>query len=108
MRYLKFSLLFLLASCAASKDEISFGKAFSYCTTLFSYWLWIIIASALAIGGGIVLYKQYKKNASWEVGYSVILFVLVALFAAAWLYLPAEIAANTTPEQAARGVYIGR
>lgn len=87
-------------------DNISFGQAFSYCSTLTGYWVWVIIAVAAAIGIGIYLYKNYQKTQEWSGGKGVILMVCLALILCSILIPPANVAANTTVEQAARGVYI--
>jgi len=40
-------------------------------------------------------------------GRTIVLFVLMALLMTALMVRPSEVAANTTVEQAARGVFIG-
>lgn len=107
--FLLISTLFI-ASCkdgTQPNDNISFGHAFRYCTSLFWYWFWVVIAVVLG-GGGIYfgLWRNYQKKQDWSGGHSVVLFIIVALIFAAFLATPASVAANTTVEQAARGVYI--
>lgn len=110
MKYLLFILCsFVLFSCdshSAPNDNISFGQSWSYAWTLPGYYIWVIIA---VIGGAIAGYflkKDYEKKGGWSGGHTAILVVIVVGLAAALLAAPASIAANTTVEQAARGVYI--
>lgn len=88
-------------------DNISLGQAFAHVSQSTSYWVWLIIASCLSIGVFVVLIKKYK-NGDLE-GKDVAKFGAIALviFLFALLMRPCEVAANTTKEQAARGVYIG-
>ena len=87
-------------------ENISILEAFKHCASTGSYWLWIAIAVVIFIGGGIGLKKSYDKE-GWSTGKNFVLFVLIALLLSSILATPADIAANTTKEQAARGVYIG-
>jgi hypothetical protein len=87
-------------------ENISILEAFKHCASTGSYWLWIAIAVVIFIGGFIGLKKSYDKE-GWSTGKNFVLFVLIALLLSSILARPADIAANTTKEQAARGVYIG-
>ena len=87
-------------------EQISLIEAMKHCATTGSYWLWIAIATTIFIGGCIVIKKLYNKGNAGA-GINLILFVLVALLISSVLHRPLEISANTTKEQAARGVYIG-
>ena len=87
-------------------ENISILEAFKHCADTGSYWLWLAIAIIITIGGCIGLKKSYDKD-GWSTGKNFALFVIVALLLFAILYRPAEIAANTTKEQAARDVFIG-
>lgn len=87
--------------------EISLSEAFSYCLTQPSYVVWLIIGVVISAAAIYFALRSYQKNQDftgfqlgcWIVGVCVFLFSL--------LYRPTKIKANTTPEQAARGVYIG-
>lgn len=96
----------LLMSCGGAgvdpSDNITFGQAFSKVSRSFSYWLWIVIACLpLVVYLGITLWGKVEEFKL------PILFVLVAVLLIAIFMRPCEVAANTTVEQAARGVYIG-
>ena len=87
-------------------DNISILEAFKHCASTGSYWIWLVIGVVIFIGGSIGLKKSYDKE-GWSTGKNYILFALIALLLSSILARPADIAANTTKEQAARGVYIG-
>lgn len=87
-------------------DNISFGQAWGYAATFGSYWLWLVLALLGCGAAGWFLQRNYSKSQNWSGGQTAIVVVLLALFLAALLATPASIAANTTVEQAARGVYI--
>jgi hypothetical protein len=99
---------FMLTSCDSHDkptDNISFGQAWGYSFGLGAYWIWLILAVAALLVGGYLLKKVHAAG-KWSGGHTAIVAVLVALVFAALLATPASIAANTTVEQAARGVYI--
>jgi uncharacterized membrane protein len=89
-------------------ENISFMEAWGHAASFFSYWAWLIPATLLMIFGYWRAYQLYQNEGGWKVAYSVALFVVTAIFAYALLATPAEVAANTTVDMAARGVYIGR
>lgn len=106
---LMFTGLLFLTSCdshSAPTDNISFGKAWSYAWTLPAYYIWVIIAVVGGALAGYFLKKDYEKKGGWNGLHTVIMIVIVVAFFAALLAAPAGIAANTTVEQASRGVYI--
>jgi formate-dependent nitrite reductase membrane component NrfD len=89
--------------------NISFGQALHYCAGTSSYWWGIVIVLFIAaILVAAVIYYQNKKGVEVNPVAKVIgaFAIVVAIFIAV-LGRPANIAANTTQEQAARGVYIG-
>jgi hypothetical protein len=111
MKYiLSIASLFLLASCGGAgekpTDNITFGQAWKYAWSLPAYWVWVVIALVGGIAVAYFLRKDYQKKQNWSGGHMGVLVVAVALILAAFLATPASIAANTTVEQAARGVYI--
>lgn len=104
-----------LMSCGSTTgnplvDKISFGQAWGHVVTFGSYWQWLglsfipVVAYALYLIGAWP-FKTINPNKDAEIS-GFIVFVCVALVAAALLIPPAECAANTTIEQAARGVFI--
>lgn len=100
--------LFMAGCDSHSKptDNISFGQAWGAAASHGSYWAWVIGAAIVCGGAAYVMIRNYKKTQDWGPGKNILLLVLLALFLVALLYPPAEIAANTTVEQASRGVYI--
>jgi hypothetical protein len=104
--FLLLGILCVFSSCEKGvnpNDPIGLSAAFSYCSTLTTYWVWAIVITIVC---GIALYefyKQYKKSGYFN---AWVLFALLVLLLAAWLYAPSEVAWNTTVEQAGRGTYI--
>lgn len=86
---------------------ISLGEAFKHCASTGSYWLWLTISLLIFCVGVLGLKKSYDQEGSWSSGKSFVLFLLVGILLTAILLRPTEISANTTKEQAARGVFIG-
>jgi tryptophan-rich sensory protein len=87
-------------------ENISFLEALKHCATTGSYWLWLIVGIVIFVAGVISLKVSYEKE-GWSSGKSGISLLLIAILLAAFAYRPSEISANTTKDQAARGVYIG-
>lgn len=89
-------------------QTISFGEALAYCASFSSYWIWIGAFVVALVAGLIIIEKMaMKANKSMD----TIKLVWVIIMGVIVLYLafknPANVAQNTTKEQAARGVYIG-
>jgi len=100
-----FTAMFLMSCGGAGQnpdDYITFGQAFSHVSKSFWYWFFIVLAILPPIGY-IAAYYMGKID---EVDLRL-LFALLALLLFAIFFRPCEVAANTTVEQAARGVYIG-
>lgn len=100
--------ILLLTSCGGTgiepTDNITWGTAFNHVAQSFGYWLWVFIAfTAVVVYVGLIT----KSKDGWNQSRVLVLFLFLALLMFAIMYLPSEIAANTTVEQAARGVYIG-
>ena len=87
-------------------ENISILEAFKHCASTGSYWLWLAIGVIIFIGGSIGLKKAYDKE-GWSTIKSFVLCILVGVLLSAILARPADIAANTTKEQAAKGIFIG-
>lgn len=82
-------------------DNITFGQAWGHVAKFASYWWWL--AGSIVPLAAYLLYLGFNKNSranSW------LLFGFIGLFLFALLMPPGECAANTTIEQAARGVFI--
>jgi cell division protein FtsW (lipid II flippase) len=88
-------------------ENISFGQALGYCFGTLSYIFWLLIGAGVLAAAIYVTLKKYRKEGTWYTGYTVALFVAVAIFFFTLPMRPAEIAANTTKEQFKRGVVIG-
>jgi hypothetical protein len=89
--------------------NISFGRALHYCASTSSYWSGIIIVLIVAaiLVAGVIVYQNKKGVEVNPVAKVIGAFAVVVAIFIAVLGRPANIAANTTQEQAARGVYIG-
>ena len=100
-----------LMSCGGNgqqpTDYITFGQAFKHVSQSFDYWIWIIPATLLLLGGGYKLVKGYSDGEIEGKTVGFYGFVLVAINLCTWLIRPCDVAANTTVEQMLRGVYIG-
>lgn len=95
------------ANTPGSKN-ISLGQAWTHVATVNSgsYWFWLSIATVVLIGAAIGIIK-YLQTGTFTLGVAGIAFAALFFFFAALLMRPAEVAANTSVDQAARGVYIG-
>jgi purine-cytosine permease-like protein len=87
-------------------ENITLGQAFSHCFGTTSYWIYLIIGIIIFLVGILGLKKSYDKQ-GWSPEKSLVLFLLLGILLTAILLRPTDIAANTTKEQAAKGVYIG-
>lgn len=85
---------------------ITWAQAFGHCASTSSYWICLVIGVILA---GVIGFFTIKNSQSggWKNGHSALLFLAIALAALSIVYRPGEIKVNTSPEQAARGVFIG-
>lgn len=83
---------------------ISLSHAFSHCASTGSYWLWIGICFLLVAGSFIFI--SVNKKLEQKAKYAFVIIPVILLFISIFLR-PVEVAANTTEDQAARGVYIG-
>lgn len=104
---LSIAILFLTA-CSGPvtyTDNISFGEAWAYVAGVTSYWVWVSLSAVLLVAGLYFLIKDYNKKGG-TILQVLIGLALLGVFAFALLSKPADVAANTTKEQAARGVYI--
>lgn len=86
--------------------EISIIEGFGHAMSFAGYWVWLAIALATVFCAWRFIVKPDTDANGWSLKHLLILFVAAALILSALLIAPAEIAANTTKEQAARGVYI--
>lgn len=85
---------------------ITWAQAFAHCASTGSYWICLIIGVVLAIVLTVLVIRNSTVN-GWKPAHSALLGVAIALAALSVVYRPGEIRVNTTPEQAARGVFIG-
>ena len=87
-------------------ETISIFKAFGEVMSHGSYWLWLFMALAVCAATYFFVLKEDIEKGGWTMYTILISFACIVLFFAALLIAPCEMAANTTVEQAARGVYI--
>lgn len=103
-------MAFFLMSCGGSgqhpEDFITWGQAFQHVSHSFGYWLFVVTTTLLL---AFVIAAVIKANKQGQDGANLSVFVFIALVLClcAWFIRPSEIAANTTVEQAARGIFIG-
>lgn len=87
-------------------ENITFWEALSYCATTPSYWVWLV--AILTVSGFTVRWLlKSNEEEGWSVGKTVLLAICLGAVLSAFLLRPLQISANTTKEQASRGVYIG-
>lgn len=87
--------------------EISLSEAFAYCLTQTSYVVWLIIAVVVSAGLIYLALRSYQKNQNFTFFQLGCWIAAVVFFMFALLYRPTDVKANTTPEQASKGIYIG-
>jgi hypothetical protein len=87
-------------------EYITLGEAFNHCFGTTSYWVYLALGVLIFLVGILGLKKSYDKE-GWGTGKSFVLFLLLGILLTSILLRPTDIAANTTKEQAVRGVYIG-
>ena len=86
------------------ETHITFNEAFKYCITQPTYWIWLALAIFF---GSLGISALRKTRIYWSLGHNFLLFVIIAIMTAAIFYRPIQVSANTTKEQAQKGVYIG-
>lgn len=90
------------------QEYISTWEAFLYCLTTTSYVVWLAIGFLVLIAGIVAIRTVLNDGTGWGAGNRILVMGLCILFFILTLIVrPSEISANTTKEQAARGVYIG-
>lgn len=102
-----FALMALPAiAMATGSPEISLSEAFAYCFSQPSY-VWTVISGTVLGLAFIVFAIKLQQNEDFTMKHIGLIAVGVIMILACWLARPTKVKANTTPEQAARGVYIG-
>lgn len=105
-----FAAMFLMSCGGAGKeptDLITFGTAMSHCFSTTSYIVWLVIGSAVLAVDVVYCLRKYNSGDLDSGAITWRIVIGLAIFLACLLARPAEIAANTTVEQAARGAWIG-
>lgn len=86
-------------------QPIGFSAGFAHCVHTGSYWLWLFFAVVIS---AILLYQVFfSKTEKTDVVKGVLIVVSAFILFIAIFMRPAEVGANTSKDQAARGVYIG-
>lgn len=97
-----------LMSCGGAgnlpSDNITWGTAFNHVSKSGSYWFFIAFITVIL---GLYIYGTQKKGDGWDGKAFLFAFLILAALMIAIFIRPSEVAANTTVEQAARGVWIG-
>lgn len=88
-------------------DLITFGTALRHCFTTTSYVIWLVFATIIIAADVYFSLKSYKNGNIDGKGFAWRILIGLAFFLACFLARPAEIAQNTTVDQAARGIWIG-
>lgn len=87
---------------------ISFGTAFAHCASTSSWWLSLGITVLILVALWIALEVEAKKaNFDPSNVEKVLLVVTVFAIGLALLMRPAEVAANTSIAEAAKGLWLG-
>jgi hypothetical protein len=97
--------MFLISCGGAGQkpdDYITFGQAWNHVSESGAYWVWVGISGALLLG--YILGVAFGKIEELKLP---LLGLLIGFLAFCLFMRPCEVAANTTVEQAARGVFIG-
>jgi len=89
--------------------NISFGQAMAHCAGTSSYWwgIAIVLIVSVILVVGVIIYQNKRGEEVYPLAKIIGGFAIVAAIFIAVFGRPANVAANTTQEQAARGVYIG-
>lgn len=88
-------------------ENISLFTAWGHVASTASYWVWLLIATAISTIIFAMVIKSVKKSSEFTIDKIFFLLIGVAIFLFALLMRPCEVAANTTKDQAARGIFIG-
>jgi uncharacterized membrane protein len=91
---------------ATETKMVSLGRAFGYCFSKGSYWISFIFGIVCLIAGLILGVKRYNTQADVDTLVLVFWGAGVVIFFMCLLLRPIAIHANTTEEQANRGVWI--
>lgn len=86
---------------------IPFSQAWMHVAHSPAYWIFIVIALVIA---AVIIYAFLKQNDSGSgvtTGGVIAFGVAIAIVLLAIVYRPGEVSANTSPSEAARGVFIG-
>jgi hypothetical protein len=93
-------------SGTAGSKNITIGQAFKHCASSISYWVWIAAAVAVAGAGWYGVVKSIQAS-GFSIGIGLLAFAVTMLLMLAIFMRPSEVAANTSVDQAAKGIYIG-
>jgi hypothetical protein len=88
--------------------SITFGQAWAHCASTGSYWTWLAIIVVLTIGA-IVGIKVWANKQNKDLDKYVLVAAIIGAMAIACAIFgrPAQVAANTSVNMAAKGHYLG-
>lgn len=86
---------------------IPFSQAWAHVAHSPAYWIFIVLA--LIVASLIIFFflKQNNSGSGVTTGGIILFGVAIAIVLTAIIYRPGEVAANTSPSEAARGIFIG-
>lgn len=87
--------------------RIPLSQSWAYCFTQPSYIITLLLAILIS-GFGLYLLATKYDNVFGSFGTTMLTGVLIILFFWALVAKPSDIAAHTTPEQAANGIFIDK
>jgi hypothetical protein len=92
-----------------TSKPISLALAFHHCASTSSYWIWLAVVLAICLGGWVAILVSAKKKPEWDPNTVMLVWGVACLFAIAIAVFarPCDVAANTSVNMAAKGLWLG-